>query len=139
MLLNEKAPPGMEGWIKSNKQKFLDKHGSKKGMALLYATAWDIYTDKRDGGDKNDEKPSKTKKEDVTLNLSPYEKVIYEEAMQQAKDVKAAENTLKKRGVKYVKSVKDTGHDGNPIFAFLDADDEIVATFSPYEKQLVIL
>lgn len=38
--LNEKAPPGMEKWVKSNKKKFKKEYGADKGEEVLYATAW---------------------------------------------------------------------------------------------------
>jgi hypothetical protein len=44
-LVAEKAPPGKkaEKWIKSNKARFLDQYGKKKGMNVLYATAWKMF------------------------------------------------------------------------------------------------
>lgn len=36
----EAAAPGMEDWIKANKQNFIDQYGKKKGLEVLYATAW---------------------------------------------------------------------------------------------------
>lgn len=45
-LLNEKAPPGMEDWIKSNKKRFLKQYGKENGMKILYATAWKMYNKK---------------------------------------------------------------------------------------------
>jgi hypothetical protein len=38
--LDEAAAPGQEDWIKSNKEKFIKQYGKKKGMEVLYATAW---------------------------------------------------------------------------------------------------
>lgn len=38
--LKEKAAPGQEDWIKSNKEKFIKQYGKKKGMEVLYATSW---------------------------------------------------------------------------------------------------
>jgi hypothetical protein len=38
--LNEKAPPGMEKWVKANKKKFKKEYGADKGEEVLYATAW---------------------------------------------------------------------------------------------------
>jgi hypothetical protein len=38
--LKEKAAPGQEDWIKSNKDKFIKQYGKKKGMEVLYATSW---------------------------------------------------------------------------------------------------
>lgn len=38
--LKEKAAPGQEDWIKSNKQRFIKQYGKDKGMEVLYATAW---------------------------------------------------------------------------------------------------
>ena len=44
--LDEKAPPGMEGWIKKNKKRFQKEYGKKKGLEVLYATAWNRYNAK---------------------------------------------------------------------------------------------
>ena len=41
-ILKEKAPPGMENWIKSNKARFKDQYG-KRGTSVLYATAWKMF------------------------------------------------------------------------------------------------
>jgi hypothetical protein len=38
--LKEKAPPGMEKWVKANKSKFKKEYGKDKGEEVLYATAW---------------------------------------------------------------------------------------------------
>ena len=38
--INEKAAPGQEDWIKSNKERFIKQYGNKKGLEVLYATAW---------------------------------------------------------------------------------------------------
>ena len=38
--IDEKAPPGMEPWIKKNKDRFKKQYGAEKGMEILYATAW---------------------------------------------------------------------------------------------------
>jgi hypothetical protein len=38
--LEESSAPGQEAWIKSNKAKFIKEYGKKKGMEVLYATAW---------------------------------------------------------------------------------------------------
>lgn len=38
--LNEKSAPGQENWIKANKKHFIDQYGKKKGLEVLYATAW---------------------------------------------------------------------------------------------------
>lgn len=38
--LDEKAAPGQEEWIKKNKKHFIDQYGKKKGLEVLYATAW---------------------------------------------------------------------------------------------------
>lgn len=39
-VMNEVAPPGMEGWVKDRKQGFIDQYGKKKGLSVLYAKAW---------------------------------------------------------------------------------------------------
>lgn len=38
--VDESAAPGQEGWIKKNKARFIDQYGEKKGLEVLYATAW---------------------------------------------------------------------------------------------------
>ena len=38
--LDESAAPGQEAWIKKNKERFVKQYGKKKGMEVLYATAW---------------------------------------------------------------------------------------------------
>ena len=42
-VLNEKAPPGMEQWVKANKERFVKQYGEKRGIAMTYATAWKGY------------------------------------------------------------------------------------------------
>jgi len=42
-VVNEKAPPGMEDWVKSNKAKFKKQYGDEKGTEVLYATAWKMH------------------------------------------------------------------------------------------------
>jgi hypothetical protein len=38
--IDEVAPPDEEEWVKKNKAEFIKRYGAKKGMAILYATAW---------------------------------------------------------------------------------------------------
>lgn len=38
--LEEVAAPGQEEWIRNNKARFIDQYGKKKGLSVLYATAW---------------------------------------------------------------------------------------------------
>lgn len=38
--LTEKSAPGQEAWIKANKQRFMKEYGKKKGLEVLYATAY---------------------------------------------------------------------------------------------------
>jgi hypothetical protein len=42
-ILTEKAPPGMEPWVKANKERFVKQYGKKKGIGVLYATAWKMF------------------------------------------------------------------------------------------------
>jgi len=42
-IMTEKAPPGMAGWIKDNTPRFVDKYGKKKGLRVLYGTAWKMF------------------------------------------------------------------------------------------------
>lgn len=42
-ILTEKAPPGMEPWVKANKERFVRQYGKKKGIGVLYATAWKMF------------------------------------------------------------------------------------------------
>lgn len=44
-MLNEKHPPGMEDWVKSNKSRFKKEYGSEWEQ-YLYATAWKIHDKK---------------------------------------------------------------------------------------------
>lgn len=46
-VIDEVTAPGQEAWVKANKKRFVDQYGKKKGMSVLYATAW-----KRSKGDK---------------------------------------------------------------------------------------
>ncbi len=46
-VLNEKAPPGMEPWIKANKERFISQYGKKKGLGVVYATAWKMFYKKK--------------------------------------------------------------------------------------------
>lgn len=46
-VMNEVAPPGMEGWIKSRKKAFVDQYGEKKGLSVLYAKAWKEFYNKK--------------------------------------------------------------------------------------------
>jgi len=41
-IVNEVAPPDpkIEKWVKANKERFVKEYGKKKGMEVLYATAW---------------------------------------------------------------------------------------------------
>lgn len=41
-IMNEVAPPDpkIEKWVKANKERFVKEYGPKKGMEVLYATAW---------------------------------------------------------------------------------------------------
>jgi hypothetical protein len=39
-IMTEKAPPGMEPWVQANKEHFVTKYGSKKGLGVVYGTAW---------------------------------------------------------------------------------------------------
>lgn len=47
-VMNEVAPPGMEGWIKSRKKAFVDQYGEKKGLSVLYAKAWKEFYNEKD-------------------------------------------------------------------------------------------
>ena len=43
-VMTEVAPPGMENWIKANKERFKKQYGNiKKAMSVLYATAWKMF------------------------------------------------------------------------------------------------
>jgi hypothetical protein len=44
--LDEKAPPGMEDWVRKNKQHFINQYGKEKGPGVLYATAWKHHKEK---------------------------------------------------------------------------------------------
>lgn len=40
MPVSESSAPGQEAWIKANKARFVKEYGKKKGLEVLYATAW---------------------------------------------------------------------------------------------------
>lgn len=46
-ILTEKAPPGMEPWVKANKERFVKQYGEKKGLGVVYATAWKMFYKKK--------------------------------------------------------------------------------------------
>jgi hypothetical protein len=46
-VLSEKAPPGMEPWVKANKERFVKQYGKKKGLGVVYATAWKMFYKKK--------------------------------------------------------------------------------------------
>lgn len=46
-ILTEKAPPGMEPWVKANKERFVKQYGQKKGSGVVYATAWKMFYKKK--------------------------------------------------------------------------------------------
>ncbi len=46
-IMTEKAPPGMEPWVKANKERFVKQYGEKKGLGVVYATAWKMFYKKK--------------------------------------------------------------------------------------------
>lgn len=51
VIMKEVAPPGMESWIKSNKERFKKQYGNiKKAMSILYATAWKMFYKNKNKG-----------------------------------------------------------------------------------------
>ena len=46
-IMTEKAPPGMEPWVKANKARFVKQYGEKKGLGVVYATAWKMFYKKK--------------------------------------------------------------------------------------------
>jgi hypothetical protein len=78
--LLEKAPPGMEGWIKSVKKSFMDQYGDDWEEAL-YSTAWKKYNEgKTQSVNENEEAkcpkmPSNVKK-DVNSCIKDIEEMI---------------------------------------------------------------
>lgn len=44
--VNEAAAPGMEDWIRDNKEQFVSQYGEKKGTSILYATSWKLHDNK---------------------------------------------------------------------------------------------
>jgi hypothetical protein len=46
-IMTEKAPPGMEPWVKANKERFVQQYGQKKGLGVVYATAWKMFYKKK--------------------------------------------------------------------------------------------
>jgi hypothetical protein len=45
--IREVTPPGMEDFVKSVKDKMVDKYGVGKGTKLAYALAWKRYNNKK--------------------------------------------------------------------------------------------
>lgn len=59
MIIFETAPPGMEDWVKSNKQRFIDEYGEERGTRVLYAKAWTMKNKKlREQYMKEDDGPT---------------------------------------------------------------------------------
>ena len=52
--INESTAPGMEDWIKSNKDEFVKRYGKEKGLEVLYATAWKMHNKKKDSINESD-------------------------------------------------------------------------------------
>lgn len=54
-ILHEVSPPSKEAeaWIKANKQRFVKEYGKKKGMEVLYATAWKKHGQSESGSATN--------------------------------------------------------------------------------------
>lgn len=46
--ISEATAPGMEDWVIANKKHFIDQYGKKKGLQVLYATAWKLHDKKID-------------------------------------------------------------------------------------------
>jgi len=42
-IMTEKAPPGMEPFVRDIKPKMIKQYGEKRGIAIAYATAWKQY------------------------------------------------------------------------------------------------
>lgn len=53
--ISEATAPGMEDWVVANKDKFVDQYGKKKGLQILYATAWKLHDKKVNEGSSLDE------------------------------------------------------------------------------------
>lgn len=66
--VQESAAPGQEDWIKSNKANFIKQYGKKKGLEVLYATAW-----KRSGKDESVNESTNIKLGKKMLNESRIE------------------------------------------------------------------
>jgi hypothetical protein len=58
-ILLEKAPPGMEGWIKSVKKSFMEQYGDDWEEAL-YSTAWKKYEEGKSGKIKEAKEPKES-------------------------------------------------------------------------------
>jgi len=69
-VLNEKAPPGMEPFVRSIKPKMIKQYGEKRGLAIAYATAWKAKNEALDPVGKEDDdinNDGKTDKSDKYL------------------------------------------------------------------------
>ena len=149
VIMKEVAPPGMENWIKSNKERFIKQyHNIKKAMSVLYATAWKMfYKNKK----KNEAVVKKTKTPrkgvDVPLNpnaisfsISPEEQALAGEKIKQRE---IGYYTPPHSGVKIKVPIyavypdKGNGHcymvlkkhvDGSPVFIRIPKKDYISKT-----------
>lgn len=41
------APPDMEDWVMQNKARFKKQYGKRKGLEILYRTAWKMHNEKK--------------------------------------------------------------------------------------------
>lgn len=58
--MQESAPPGEEDWIRKMKPEFVKRYGKRKGMDVLYATAWKRHSAIKEalGDDEDDLSPA---------------------------------------------------------------------------------
>jgi hypothetical protein len=78
--LNEKAPPGMEDWVKGRKEDFKERYGDR-WEEVLYRTAWKMYNKKEEA-----------EQIDEIKGMGPNRKTKFEKSFVSPK---AAENHLK--------------------------------------------
>ena len=81
--IDEVAPPDEEEWIKKNKADFIKRYGAKKGMAILYATAWKRHKAVKEAWGDDD-------MDDMDDGLSPAEREL----------ITKSDRELKRGGVK---------------------------------------
>jgi hypothetical protein len=85
-MMNEKAPPGMEGWIKSVKSKFQKEYGDD-WEKVLYATAWDRYNEGKKESKLDEADDASLKAEKTTVKVSKPSAKVKADVKQRMKEL----------------------------------------------------